>query len=129
MVLSLVLVLFLASYVKSCPKMCSCSLDVTTCYFTKCSDPLPVTETYVLHIHGSVCTRQREILENAAFWNTIKWFYDDLCYNVPYCRQILSLYLCVVRVVSVVVDLKVGKVKTPIQLDTLSINVYRYMFA
>ena len=84
--LSMILVILMATYVTGCPKICSCNIEETVCYFTKCSDPVPLAETYVLRVHGNICDRQRHIMENPSFRNTIKWFYDDMCWNVPNCR-------------------------------------------
>ena len=98
--LTVILVILMTGYATGCPKMCSCTLEETVCYFTKCSDPVPLAETYVLKVHGPVCDRQRQILENPSFRNTIKCFYDDVCWNVPNCRYLqvcvcVSMCLCV----------------------------------
>ena len=80
-----IILLVLVGFAQSCPKVCLCSLEKTTCYFTRCSDAVPLSETSMLEIHGPICNRQRQILADQAFHNTIKWFLDDTCLNVPNC--------------------------------------------
>ena len=71
---------------EACPKQCVCNLYKTSCYWQSCEDEVLFEETYVLHIHGSICENQKEILKSSLFSNTIKWIHDDQCGGIPNCR-------------------------------------------
>ena len=87
MKLSWIILVSLCMYwVDYCPKNGAFITDSTVCYLNNCSDGLPLFEMYVLHIHGKLCVRQRLILSNSVFANTIKWLYDDECLSIPNCR-------------------------------------------
>ena len=49
-----IILLVLVGFAHSCPKVCPCSLEKTTCSFTRCSDAVPLSETYMLEIHGPI---------------------------------------------------------------------------
>ena len=57
--LTVILVILMAGYATGCPKMCFCTLEETVCYFTKCSDPVPLAETYWKCMDQYVIDRDR----------------------------------------------------------------------
>ena len=74
-----------------CSKYCICSLERTECFFDYadnglCLGVVPLSETYVINIHGPVCAENRKLLKSSVFANTIKVFNDDICGDVPNCR-------------------------------------------
>ena len=75
----------------SCIPECTCSLEVTTCFFegeigTDCKGSVPYEETYALYIYGKVCPTIRDQLKLMAYANTIKILYNDECGDIPNCR-------------------------------------------
>ena len=75
---------------ESCTPECVCSLESTTCYFGEkdgqCVGDLPYEETYVLRVHGKVCSPTRSKLKESFFANTIKILHNDWCLDIPNCR-------------------------------------------
>ena len=80
-----IILIVLVGFAQLCRKVCLCCLEKTTCYFTRCSDVVPLSETYMLEINGLIRYRQRQILSDEAFLTLLIGFLDDACLNVPNC--------------------------------------------
>ena len=86
-VFNILLVLTVTGITTACNNYCSCSLDITECFFEEdCKGDVPFIETFVLMVHGSVCDSQRNTMKNPFFHNTIKWLIDSDCGDVPNCQ-------------------------------------------
>ena len=93
--LTVILVILMAGYARGCPKMCLCTLEETVCYFTKCSDPVPLAETYVLKVHGAICDRQRQILKKTLHLETQSNGFMMMCAGMYQTAGIVSVCVSV----------------------------------
>lgn len=86
--LKFVIVFIIYGVCEGCNEYCSCAIDVTECYLPEsCAiEDIPVSETYVLHLHGTLCPLHREELAKPIFHNTIKILHNDFCEELFNCR-------------------------------------------